>query len=134
VAKSSRPAALQGVAIPSRHRTVRRRVVAMFDACPWLQPEQVRLVVEYCEIGLTTDRIKRRLLPKKGQPDPMFKVDGDPKDLLDALRKWYELSLKYADRLGLTPPSKASLGLDIARGRSLAELMSRPSSQLDGEA
>ena len=40
---------------------------------------------------------------------------GDPQPVLKALSTWENTAARLADRLGLTPTSRAALGLDLAR-------------------
>jgi len=56
---------------------------------------------------------------------PLLAYVGETGQTLDRLRadlrRWLALSLRFADALGLTPTSRARLGLDLARGKSLLD-------------
>lgn len=50
---------------------------------------------------------------------------GDPQPVLKVLSTWENTAARLADRLGLTPTSRAALGLDLARAHDagLAKLL-----------
>lgn len=59
--------------------------------------------------GLILARIERASEALEGaEPDELLRLNAD-------LRAWTGMALKYADSLGLTPGSRARLGLDLVR-------------------
>jgi len=50
----------------------------------------------------------------------LFRGKGEPQPILKVLSTWENTAARMADRLGLTPTSRAALGLDVARARGEA--------------
>lgn len=55
-----------------------------------------------------------------------FGEDGELRPVVAELRKHEDQLAKYLDQLGMTPTSRARLGLDLARTADLATAMSEP--------
>ena len=120
-----RSVALDGVRIPGKQpATIRRRIHAVYDQHPWLQPGDLNAVVRYV-------RIMDRFLRKVAYLDRLPPVKTDGLDVAErkldaALRSDNTELSRLEHQLGLTARSRAELGLDVAKGLTLAELMSAP--------
>lgn len=119
VAHADRPPALMGVAIPSKDRTIRRRVVDRYRECPWLSAQDVGSVTtreHLFQHARNVSEIMRRL----GDLGAYLRVDGEPKKIVDKYLGLVARLLAYDQALGLTPGSRLNLGIDTARMRRLA--------------
>lgn len=58
-----------------------------------------------------------------------FGEDGQLRPVVAELRKHEDQLAKYLDQLGMTPTSRARLGLDLARTADLATAMSEPDAE-----
>ena len=127
----NRPMALQGVRIPSRNATVRRAVVDLYRVCDWLSvadlPAATRwgyLFVRFRRLADVLDRL------------PPVKVaggDAEPRKLDAELRAFSMEMGRLETQLGITVTARASLGVDVARMRKLAQA-GDPAPEADVEA
>ena len=127
----NRPPALQGVRIPSRNATVRRAVVDLYRVCDWLSvadlPAATRwgyLFVRFRRLADVLDRL------------PPVKVaggDAEPRKLDAELRAFSMEMGRLETQLGITVSARASLGVDVARMRKLAQA-GDPAPEADVEA
>ena len=107
-----------------RARSVRRLVDKAYSLCPWLTPTDKPVVQSWAE-AVKLKSICFVALEKLG----MYRAeDGDltPRRLLNEYRLLSQLELAYAKELGLTPASRISMGVDLAKGMDLAAQMSAP--------
>ena len=128
VAHADRPPALAGVAIPSKDRTIRRRVVDRYRQCPWLSAQDVGAVTtreHLFQHARNVSEIMRRL----GDLGAYLRADGEPKKIVDKYLGLVARLLAYDQALGLTPGSRLALGIDTARMRRLAHDDGEPVSE-----
>ena len=111
-------------ALKLRARSVRRLVAKAYELCPWLTATDRPVIASWAEV-VKLKSICYTALEKSGVYSEM---DGDliPKRLLNEYRMLSQLELSYAKELGLTPASRISLGVDLARGLDLAAQMAAP--------
>ena|SRR2546425_316892 len=86
-----------------RSRRVRRLAAKVRAALPWLQPSDEPAVRGWCELEIITARLFRAVL-EKGEPGAM-----------DLYRRMKTLQLAYERELGMTPASRAELGLTVTK-------------------
>lgn len=120
VAHADRPRSLQGVVIPSRNRTIRRRVVDRYRECPWLAAQDVGAVTTR-EHLFQHVRNLGEIMSRLGGDGAYLKVDGEPRKIIDKYAGLVARLLTYDQALGLTPGSRLNLGIDTARLRKAAE-------------
>ena len=117
VAVTDRPDGLIGVAIPSRNRTVRRRVQALYRECQWLIGADVAAAMRWATLGEKFRRLSE-VLDKL----PVVKVssdDAEPRKALAELRALSGEMTKLESALGITATARAALGVDLNRMRTL---------------
>ena len=122
VSRTDRPVGLIGVAIPSRNRTVRRRVVALYRECVWLTGADVATAMRWAVLG---DKFRR--LAEVLDKLPVVKVSGDdaePRKALGELRALSGEMTKLEAALGITAVARAALGVNVTRLQDLASAMS----------
>lgn len=105
-------------ALKLRARAVRRLVEKAFQLCPWLTPTDRPTVQAWAE----TVKLKAVCFMALERSNPYRADDGDlvGRRLLGDYIRLGSLELSYAKELGLTPTSRISLGVDLARGVDLA--------------
>lgn len=114
VAPLDRPSGLQGVAIPSRDRSVRRMVVGLYERCPHLSEADVYAAARLCHLYRKIERIGKDL-----QDRGLFKADGDPRKAISEWRQLMAEARAHEAALGITAAARAALGVDISRMRSM---------------
>ena len=121
VAHEGRPGGLIGVAIPSRNRTIRRRVLSLYRECSWLTGADVAAAVRWAVLGE-----KFRRLAEVLDKLPVVKVSGDdaePRKALAELRALSGEMTKLESALGITASARAALGVNVTRLQDLASAM-----------
>jgi len=110
-------------ALKLRARAVRRLVAKAYGLCPWLTPTDLPTVRAWAEVV----KLKAVAFVALERANPYRLDDGDlvGRRLLGDYRALATLELAYAKELGLTPASRVSLGVDLARGLDLASSMAR---------
>lgn len=122
VAVTDRPDGLIGVAIPSRNRSIRRRVTALYRECPWLTGADVAAATRWAVLG---DKFRRLAEVLDGLPHEAAVVkvskdaDLEPRKALGELRALSGELTKLENSLGLTASARAALGVDIGTIRKL---------------
>ncbi len=128
VAHVDRPPALIGVAIPSRNRTIRRRVVALYRECSWLTGADVAAAMRWAVLGEKFKRLSEVLdrLPNESGVIKASKAGDDlePRKALGELRALSGEMTKLETSLGLTASARAALGVNVNRLQDLASAMS----------
>ena len=122
VAVTDRPDGLVGVAIPSRNRTIRRRVLALYRECSWLTGADVAAAMRWATLGEKFRRLSE-VLDKL----PVVKVssdDAEPRKALAELRALSGEMTKLESALGITATARAALGVNVNRLQDLASAMS----------
>ena len=114
---ADRPPSLQGVRIPSRNATVRRYVVGLYEACPWLTVADLPAATRWAHLF---DRFRRRaeILDRL----PVVKISGDDAEprKLDAEQRATSTAMDRIEAaLGITAAARAGLGVDLGRMRNL---------------
>ncbi|MCH8205636.1 MAG: hypothetical protein IH956_01370 [Chloroflexi bacterium] len=101
-----------------RARAVRRLVAKAYELCPWLTATDRPTVQAWAEIV----KLKSVCFMALERSNPYRLVDGDlvGRRLLQDYGRLAGLELAYAKELGLTPQSRVSLGIDLAKGLDLA--------------
>lgn len=99
-----------------RARAVRRLVDQLYVACPWLGPTDVQTARKWAEVV----KVGASLFAALEVAGPYNTSGGDviPRRILSEYRQLAALELQLATALGLTPVARATLGVDIARGRA----------------
>ena len=123
VAHADRPDGLAGVAIPSRNRSVRRRVLALYQVCEWLTGADVAAVVRWAVLGEKFRRLSEVL-----DRLPVVKVstdDAEPRKALGELRALSGEMTKLEAALGITAVSRSQLGVNVTRIQDLASQMAQ---------
>ncbi len=125
--KTERPLVLVGIRIPSANENVRQLVVRVYQDSPHLQRADLLAVVRYAALTWKFRRLSEMLdrLPEGGVVK-ISKGDLEPRKAVSELRALAGELLRHEAALGITANSRAALGIDLVRGHSLAELMSRP--------
>ena len=110
-------------ALKLRARAVRRLVAKAYDLCPWLTPTDHPTVQAWAEVV----KLKAVAFMALERSSPYREHNGDlvGRRLLSDYMRLGSLELSYAKELGLTPASRVSLGVDMARGLDLAAEMAR---------
>ena len=124
VAHAGRPTGLQGVAIPSRNRTIRRRVIALYRECSWLTGADVSAAVRWAVLGEKFRRLAELL--DRSPEGGVVKVSGgdlEPRKALAELRAISGEMTKLEASLGITASARAALGVNVTRLRDLASAM-----------
>jgi phage terminase small subunit len=106
-------------AVKNRTRAVRRAVNKLYEVAPWLTESDLPVARMYCEV----ERIRAEIFVPLSQDKPYREVKGDliPRKLLTEYRQLTDTSLKLATALGLTPGSRAGIGVSVATGRLLKQ-------------
>ena len=123
VAPPDRPDGLAGVSVPSRNRTIRRRVVALYQVCEWLTGADVAAVVRWAVLGEKFRRLSEVL-----DRLPVVKVgtdDAEPRKALGELRALSGEMTKLEAALGITAVSRSQLGVNVTRIQDLASAMAQ---------
>jgi phage terminase small subunit len=81
---------------------------------PWVQETDATTVRSFCSLLLLRDKIMAAI----GEAGVLNRK-GEPRRLVGELRQTLQALLAYSKELGLTPASRAALGLTTARGRAL---------------
>ena len=110
VARSDRPLALQGVALPGRDRTVRRAVLKMYEENGHLPASARHAVANRCRLERVIERAYTRML----------KNDLQPGRDMDLFMKAIGEARQHDRDLGLTPVSMAALGISLGHLRKMA--------------
>ena len=110
VARSDRPLALQGVALPGRDRSVRRAVLKMYEENGHLPASARQAVANRCRLERVIERAYTRML----------KNDLQPGRDMDLFMKALGEARQHDRDLGLTPVSMASLGISLGHLRRIA--------------
>lgn len=121
VAVTDRPDGLIGVAIPSRNRTIRRRVTALYRECEWLTGADVAAATRWAVLGDKFRRLAEVLdrLPNEAAVVKVSKdADLEPRRALGELRALSGELTKLENSLGLTAAARAALGVDVGRMRN----------------
>lgn len=79
-------------------------------------------------VALRQVELLNRHLEEKGPILP----SGQVRPALEMLAKLLKVALDYAGQLGMTPVSRARLGLDVARTADIAQLLATPAGEADG--
>ncbi len=121
VAHAGRPDGLIGVAIPSRNRSVRRRVLALYQVCEWLTAADVSAATRWAVLGEKFRRLAEVLdgLPAEAAVVKISSADLEPRKALGELRALSGEMTKLEAALGITAASRAALGVDVGRMRNL---------------
>ncbi len=117
VAHAGRPDGLIGVAIPSRNRTIRRRVTALYRDCEWLTGADVAAATRWAVLGE-----KFRRLAEVLDKLPVVNVSGgdaEPRKALGELRALSGEMTKLENSLGLTASARSNLGVNVGMIRKL---------------
>ena len=126
VAHAGRPDVLIGVAIPSRNRTVRRRVLALYQVCEWLTGADVSAAVRWAVLGEKFRRLAE-VLDRLPNESGVVKVgkdsDLEPRKALGELRALSGEMTKLEAALGITASARAALGVNVTRLQDLASAM-----------
>ena len=104
-----------------RSRRVRRMVSRMYQVMPWLQETDKPAVRSWAELELIGAMVFGQLAT-----DGVTNGNGS-KRLLTDWRLLKLAQLAYERDLGMTPASRAALGLDVARGKYYGDLATRVS-------
>ncbi len=118
VAPARRPAGLEGVAIPSKDRQIRRKVEELYRLAPWLGPQDVGAVTVRAQVWRHLRRLSEEVMARLGL-GAYLRQDGEPRKILSEFRALAMVLLRYDEALGLTPGSRLGLGIDTARMRGL---------------
>ena len=110
VARSDRPLALQGVALPGRDRSVRRAVLKMYEENGHLPASARHAVANRCRLERVIERAYTRML----------KNDLQPGRDMDLFMKAIGEARQHDRDLGLTPVSMATLGINLGHLRKMA--------------
>ena len=113
--------ATTGNSLKLRHRRVKRLVDKAYMECPWLQRSDLPTVRSWAETV-----VLKAVCFAVLQQSNVYRVDLVSGDVMGKrlLLDWSRLSsleLAYAKELGFTPAARASLGLDIAKGKFFKE-------------
>lgn len=121
VAVTDRPDGLIGVAIPSRNRSVRRRVLALYQVCEWLTAADVSAATRWAVLGEKFRRLAEVLdrLPAEAAVVKISSADLEPRKALGELRALSGEMTKLEAALGITATARAGLGVDLNRMRTL---------------
>ncbi len=122
VAGTDRPDGLIGVAIPSRNRTIRRRVTALYRECEWLTGADVAAAVRWAILGEKLRRLAEVLdrLPNEAAVVKVSKdADLEPRKALGELRALSGEVTKLENSLGLTASARSNLGVNVGMIRKL---------------
>ena len=95
-------------------RKVSRLAAKLWVALPWLQATDEPVVRAWCQLEVMASEIFACLLL-----EGVITKEGHVTSLLGEWRKTKQHQLKLEQELGMTPASRASLGVDVARGRAL---------------
>ena len=108
-------------ALKLRARAVRRLVAKAYDLCPWLTPTDRPTIQAWAEVV----KLKSVCFVALERSNPYREENGDlmGRRLLQDYMRLGSLELSYAKELGLTPQSRVSLGVEMARGLDLAAEM-----------
>lgn len=125
VALVGRPPGLEGVAIPSRNRTIRRRVFALYWECNWLAGGDISAAVRWAVLGEKFRRLAELLdrFPEGGVVRVSV-ADLEPRKALGELRAISGEMSRLETALGLTAAARASLGVNLTHMKDLAAAMS----------
>ena len=126
VAQVGRPGGLIGVAIPSRNRTIRRRVLALYGECSWLTGADVAAATRWAVLGEKFRRLAEVLdrLPAEAAVVKVGKDrDLEPRKALGELRALSGEMTKLEVAMGITAASRAALGFNVTRLQDLASAM-----------
>lgn len=123
---AAKPAPLDGVSVPTRNRTIRRRVYALYSTCSWLTGADVGAAVRWATLTEKFRRLSEMLdrLPEGGTVK-VSKGDLEPRKALAELRALSSEITKLETALGITASARAALGVNITRGLDLAQQMAR---------
>jgi hypothetical protein len=94
-------------------RKVSRLAAKLWVALPWLQATDEPVVRAWCQLEVMASEIFACLMA-----EGVITEAGYVTSLLAEWRKTKQHQLKVERELGLTPASRASLGVDVARGRA----------------
>jgi hypothetical protein len=92
-----------------KSRRTRRLAMKVRATLPWLQPSDEPAVKSWCELELVTSRLFAAVL-EKNEPSTV-----------DLYRRVKTLQLAYERELGMTPASRAELGLTTVQTANVAE-------------
>ena len=93
-----------------RHRRVRRLVNKAQAVLPWLGPADLPTLRGWAELEILGASVFALLIT-----DGVINDDGEPRALLREFRQLRQAQLPYERELGMTPASRAALGIDVAR-------------------
>jgi phage terminase small subunit len=95
----------------------------LLQLLPWLEASDASTVRSFCYLLVLRDKVMAAL-----SDQGLLTDEGEVRRLASELRQTLTALLHYGRELGLTPASRASLGLMSARGRAidLAIAMSQP--------
>ena len=114
--RPDRPPALVGRRLPGRwSREVREKAVALFWENPHWTHGAWRAACRYVELS---DRLIPDAMSRLNK-DGLFKPDGQAYDANGVLLGYMRAARDHEKDLGLTPVSRAALGLDLYRMRSI---------------
>ena len=98
----------------------------MYEAMPWLTESDRPVARAWAEMELLAASAFADLATRG-----MTNSEGEPRKLLGEYRQLRATQSALSKELGLSPQSRASLGVDVARAQTLVEQLSR---QAAGEA
>ena len=90
-------------------RIARRLAARVWAALPWLMPSDEASVRGWCELEVVSSRLF---------VDVLERVEPGT---IDLYRRVKQLQLAYERELGMTPTSRAALGLTVSQGASYQE-------------
>ena len=98
----------------SENRRTSRLAMKVWDTLPWLQPTDEPAVRAWAQAEILVTELYACLLT-----EGVVGGEGRVTGLLAEWRRTQEFKLRLEWELGMTPASRASLGVDVARGRAL---------------
>jgi hypothetical protein len=116
----------------SFNRRTSRLSAKLWDALPWLADTDEPVVRAWAQAEILSTELFAYLM-KEG----VINSDGGVSGLLAEWRRTKQHQLKLEQEMGMTPSSRAKLGLDIARGQSIdfaVAIAETREAQKDGEA
>lgn len=98
----------------SENRRTSRLAAKVWATLPWLEPTDEPAVRAWSQAEILSTELYACLMAEGVVTD-----DGRVTGLLAEWRRTQEFKLRLERELGMTPTSRASLGVDVARGRAL---------------
>jgi hypothetical protein len=98
----------------SANRRTSRLAAKVWDTLPWLKPTDEPSVRAWAQAEIMATELYACLIH-----EGLLNADGKVTGLLAEWRRTKELQLRLERELGMTPASRAALGVDVARGRAI---------------